>query len=463
MHNDNNREKLSSRLGFLLVSAGCAIGLGNVWRFPYITGKYGGAAFVVLYLISLVILGLPILVMEFSVGRAGKRDLAGSYRALQKKGYKWHIVGYIQLFGCVLLMMFYTTIAGWCLSYCYFMGMGKLEGLNPAQVGEFFNGVLASPSTLILWMTVAVIIATVVCMMGLENGVEKVTKVMMTLLLLVLFVLIIRAVTLPNAKEGLKFYLLPDLNKMFSGGLKGFFSVAYAAIGQSFFTLSLGIGAMAIFGSYIEKDYSLTGESIMVVGLDTLIAFLSGLVIFPTTFSFGINPGEGAGLAFVTLPNIFNSMVLGRLWGALFFLFLSMAALTTIIAVFENIIAFTMSETKMPRKKTTMIVAITIFILSLPTALGFNILSFIKPLGEGSTIADGLDFLVSNNFLPIGGIIILIFCTREFGWGWDNFVKEADTGKGVKFPKWARFYVSYILPFIVLAIFVIDYINRFFI
>ena len=360
-------------------------------------------------------------------------------------------------------MMFYTTIAGWCLSYCYFMAMGKLEGLNPQQVGEFFNTVLASPSTLILWMTISVIIATAVCMMGLENGVEKVTKVMMTLLLLVLFVLIIRAVTLPNAKEGLKFYLLPDLNKMFSGGIKGFFSVAYAAIGQSFFTLSLGIGAMTIFGSYIEKDYSLTGESIMVVGLDTLIAFLSGLVIFPTTFSFGINPGEGAGLAFVTLPNIFNSMVLGRLWGALFFLFLSMAALTTIIAVFENIIAFTMSETKMPRKKTTMIVAISIFILSLPTALGFNILSSIKPLGEGSTIADGLDFLVSNNFLPIGGIIILIFCTREFGWGWDNFVREADTGKGVKFPKWARFYVTYILPFIVLAIFVIDYINRFFI
>ncbi|WP_295155665.1 sodium-dependent transporter [uncultured Brachyspira sp.] len=457
----NNREKLSSRLGFLLVSAGCAIGLGNVWRFPYTAGKYGGALFVFLYLIALIILGLPILIMEFSVGRAGKSDLAGSYRMLQKNGHKWHIIGYVQILGCVLLMMFYTTVAGWCLSYCYFTASGKLYGLNPQQTGEFFNSVLASPSTLVLWMTISIIIAAFVCIMGLENGVEKVTKVMMTLLLLILFVLIIRAVTLPNAKEGLKFYLLPNFNKMFSGGIKGFFSVAYAAIGQAFFTLSLGIGAMTIFGSYIDKSYSLTGESIMVVGLDTLIAILSGLVIFPTTFSFGINPGEGAGLAFITLPNIFNSMVLGRLWGALFFLFLSMAALTTIIAVFENIIAFIMSETKMSRKKTTIIAAVSIFILSLPTALGFNLLSFIKPLGGNSTIADGLDFLVSNNFLPLGGIIILIFCTRELGWGWDNFIKEADVGKGLKFPKWARFYVSYILPFIILAIFIIDYVNKF--
>ena len=460
MSNNEKREKLSSRLGFLLVSAGCAIGLGNVWRFPYITGKYGGAAFVILYIIALVVLGLPILVMEFSVGRAGGRDLAGSYKKLQKPNQKWHIIGYIQLLGCVLLMMFYTTIAGWCLSYTYFTAIGKLDGLNANEIGIFFSNVLSSPSTLIFWMSMSIIIATIVCLNGLENGVEKVTKVMMSLLFFILIVLIVRSVTLPNASEGLKFYLLPNFEHLFGNSLKDFFTVAYAAIGQAFFTLSLGIGAMTIFGSYIDKNYSLTGESIMVVILDTLIALLAGLVIFPATFAFGINPGEGAGLAFLTLPNIFNIMPLGRIWGTLFFLFLSMAALTTIIAVFENIIAVTMAETKMTRKKTTIIVAIVLFILGLPSALGFNILSFIQPLGEGSSIVDGIDFLVSNNFLPLGGLIILIFCTHKFGWGWDNFIKEADSGKGIKFPKFAKFYVSYILPLIVIAIFIIDYISK---
>lgn len=463
MQQDSKREKLSSRLGFLLVSAGCAIGLGNVWRFPYITGQYGGAAFVVLYIIALFILGLPILIMEFSIGRAGERDIAGSYRRLEKPGQKWHTIGYIQIIGCMMLMMFYTTIAGWCLAYFYFMITGKMEGLSPEQVGLFFNSLLSSPFTLVFWMAVAITLGTLVCLMGLNNGVERVSKILMTMLFFVLIILIIRAVTLPNAKEGLKFYLLPDFGKITEGGAKGFFSVAYAAIGQAFFTLSLGIGAMTIFGSYIDKKYSLTGESVMVVILDTLIAFLSGLVIFPTTFSFGVNPGEGVGLAFVTLPNIFNYMAFGRLWGALFFLFLSMAALTTIIAVFENIIAFSMSEFHMRRKKTTVLVGIILFILSLPSALGFNILSFIQPLGKGSTILDMFDFIVSNNFLPLGGIIILIFCTRNIGWGFDNFIKEANIGRGVRFPINTRFYVSYILPFIILAIFVIDYINRFFI
>ncbi len=460
MGNNEKREKLSSRLGFLLVSAGCAIGLGNVWRFPYITGKYGGAAFVILYILALIILGLPILIMEFSVGRAGGRDLAGSYKKLQKQNHKWHIIGYIQLFGCVLLMMFYTTIAGWCLAYTYFTAIGKLDGLNANEIGMFFSNVLASPSTLVFWMGMSILLATIVCLNGLENGVEKVTKVMMSLLFFILIVLIVRAVTLPNASEGLKFYLLPNFENLFGGSLKDFFTVAYAAIGQAFFTLSLGIGAMTIFGSYIDKNYSLTGESIMVVILDTLIALLAGLVIFPATFAFGINPGEGAGLAFLTLPNIFNIMPLGRIWGTLFFLFLSMAALTTIIAVFENIIAVTMSETKMGRKKTTIIVAISLFILGLPSALSFNLLSFIQPLGKGSSIVDGIDFLVSNNFLPLGGLIILIFCTRKLGWGWDNFIKEADSGKGIKFPKWSKFYVSYILPLIIIAIFIIDYINK---
>ena len=457
------REKLSSRLGFLLVSAGCAIGLGNVWRFPYITGQYGGAVFVIIYLVFLVMLGLPIMIMEFSIGRAGKRDIAGSYRNLEKPGQKWHNVGYIHMLGCLILLMFYTTVAGWCMYYFYSTVTGSLTGISPKEVNSFFGGVLGNAGLVVFWMGATVVLGSIVCLGGLKNGVEKTTKIMMAMLFIVLLVLVVRAVTLPGASEGLKFYLVPNFEAMTANGIKGIIDIAYAALGQAFFTLSLGIGAMTIFGSYIDKTYSLTGESIIVVILDTLIAFLAGLVIFPTTFAFDVNPGQGPGLVFVTLPNIFNSMGWGRFWGSLFFLFLSMASLTTIIAVMENLIAFTMSEFKLTRKKSTLIIGVGLFFLSLPTALGFNVLSHIQPLGEGTTFLDLFDFIVSNNMLPLGGIVILIFCTRKFGWGWGNFIKEVDSGNGIKFPKAIKFYVSYILPFIILGIFVIDYINKFFI
>ncbi len=457
------REKLSSRLGFLLVSAGCAIGLGNIWRFPYIAGQYGGAAFVLLYLIFLVALGLPIMTMEFSIGRAGERDIAGSYRRLEKKGQKWHNLGYVHMLGCLVLLMFYTTVAGWCVYYFYSTLTGALTNISPEEVNNFFGNTLADAKTVVFWMAVSILFGVVVCLFGLRNGVERASKIMMSLLFIILIVLIFRAVTLPGGVEGLKFYLIPDFAKLFSGGISNLINISYAALGQAFFTLSLGIGAMTIFGSYIEKDYSLTGESVLVVILDTLIAFSAGLVIFPTTFAFGVNPGQGPGLVFVTLPNIFNTMIGGRIWGTLFFLFVAMAALTTIMAVLENLIAFTMSEFKMKRKKAAIIMGVLLFVLSLPTALGFNVLSHIQPLGEGSTFLDLFDFIVSNNMLPLGGIIILVFCTQKFGWGWDNFIKEVDAGSGMKFPKAMRFYVSYILPFIILAIFIIDYINRFFI
>ena len=452
------RETFASRLGFILISAGCAIGLGNVWRFPYITGKYGGAAFVLIYLCFLVILGIPIMVMEFSVGRASQKSAARSFHVLEPKGTKWHLASYVAIAGNYLLMMFYTTVGGWMLAYIVKMASGTFSGLTPDEVGGVFNHMLANPAEMTFWMIVTVVVSFGVCSMGLRNGVERINKAMMALLFVILFALCVRSVTLDGAAEGLKFYLIPDFGKMAENGIG---EAVYAAMGQSFFTLSLGIGAMAIFGSYISKERRLTGECINICALDTTVALMSGLVIFPACFAFGVDPGEGPGLVFVTLPNVFNQMPGGRLWGSLFFVFMSFAALSTVIAVFENIISFAIDLWGWIRKKAILVNLVVILVLSMPCVLGFNVWSSIQPLGAGSTIQDLEDFIISNNLLPIGSVLYLLFCTSRYGWGWKNFIAEADAGKGIKFPKWTRFYVTYILPLIVVAILIISYIQKF--
>lgn len=452
------REKFSSRLGFILISAGCAVGLGNVWRFPYITGKYGGAAFVLIYLVFLVILGLPIMVMEFSVGRASQKSAARSFHVLEPKGSKWHFMAILAIAGNYLLMMFYTTVGGWMLAYVIKMIRGEFTGLTPDEVGGVFNGMLGQPRSMTFWMIVTVIIGFLVCSLGLQKGVERVTKFMMASLFVILIILCIRSVTLPGAAEGVRFYLIPDFHKITEYGL---FEVVFAAMGQAFFTLSLGIGAMAIFGSYIAKEHTLTGESIRICTLDTIVALLAGLIIFPACFAFQVNPGEGPGLVFVTLPNIFNQMAGGRIFGTLFFIFMSFAALSTIIAVFENILSFSIDLFGWTRKKAVAVNFVAILLLSLPCVFGFNIWSAIAPLGAGSTIQDLEDFIVSNNLLPLGSLGYLLFCTSRYGWGWKSFIKEADSGKGVKFPQWSRIYVSFILPAIVLFIFIMGYVQKF--
>ena len=452
------RETLASRLGFLFLSAGCAIGLGNVWRFPYITGVYGGGAFVLLYLIFLIILGLPVIIMEFAVGRASRQNVAGAFYKLQKPGTKWHIFGYIAIAGNYLLMMFYTTVAGWMLYYFFAMLKGDLSGLNPEQTGAFFGAMLSKPDLMITWMLITVVIGFVVCAGGLRNGVERVAKIMMSFLFVIMLVLVVRSVTLPGASKGIIFYLKPDFNRMMENG---FWSAVYAAMGQAFFTLSLGIGAMTIFGSYIEKERSLTGESLSILGLDTLAAFMAGLIIFPASASFGVDAGAGPGLVFVTLPNIFNALPAGRFWGSLFFLFMSFAAMTTVIAVFENIVSYAIDILHWSRIKAVIVNAFVIAALSIPCALGFNVLSGIQPLGDGSGILDLEDFIVSNNLLPLGSMVFLIFCCSKNGWGWDNFIAEADTGEGIRFPRKLRFYITWILPAIVFAIFILGYIEKF--
>ena len=453
------REQFSSRLGFLLISAGCAIGLGNVWRFPYVTGQNGGAAFVLIYLLFLVILGVPIMVMEYSVGRASRKSVAASFRALEPVGSKWHLFSYFAMAGNYLLMMFYTTIGGWMLAYFVKMLRGEFTGLSAAEVSGVFSSLTAKPLTMTFWMVLAVLLGFGVCSLGLQKGVEKITKVMMSCLLLIMGLLVVRAVTLPGAAEGLKFYLLPDFRRVAEQGVS---NVIFAAMGQAFFTLSIGIGSMAIFGSYIGRDRSLLGESVSVAALDTLVALVAGLIIFPSCFAFGVNPGEGPGLVFVTLPNIFNAMAGGRIWGALFFLFLSFAALSTIIAVFENIVSFGMDLWGWSRKKTVLVNIFVVILLSLPCVLGFNLLKDFHPLGGTSNILDLEDFLVSNNLLPLGSLVYLLFCVTRYGWGWDNFIEEANAGRGIKFPRRIRGYLTFVLPLIVLFIFIQGYITKFF-
>ncbi len=449
------REKFGSRLGFILISAGCAIGLGNVWRFPYITGQYGGAAFVLVYLVFLLFFGLPIMVMEFSVGRASQQSAAKSFHVLEPKGTKWHLYSYGAMLGNYMLMAYYTTIGGWMVAYFFKMVMGDFVGKTPEQVGGIFNNMLADPLYMLFWMVITVLICFGVCSRGLKNGVEKVNKVMMLALLAIMILLVFRSVTLKGATEGLKFYLMPDFSKLYEakGGLM---ETIFAAMGQAFFTLSLGIGALAIFGSYIDKDRSLTGEAISIGVLDTFVALTAGLIIFPAASAFNVKADSGPSLIFVTLPNIFDQMPAGRLWGALFFVFMSFAAFSTIIAVFENIISFGMDLWGWDRKKTVIVNLFVILIISLPCVFGFGV-----SIPKMGTIQDLEDFIVSNNLLPLGSMVYLLFCTSRYGWGWKNFITEADAGKGLKFPSAIRLYVTYILPLIVLFVFVMGYIQKF--
>lgn len=444
------REKLGSRLGFILLSAGCAIGIGNVWRFPYITGMYGGGMFVLLYLFFLVAMGIPVMTMEFAVGRASRKSVVKSFTELEKPGQKWHLNGYLGMAGNYLLMMFYTTVAGWMLYYFCQMLLGRFSGKNTEQVAGMFQGMLDSPWVLAVAMLIIVAAGILFCSLGLQKGVERITKIMMVLLLFIIVILAVRSMTLEGSWEGLKFYLLPDLNRMKEVGI---FETVTAAMNQAFFTLSLGIGAMAIFGSYIDKKRTLLGESVNIAVLDTFVAVVSGLIIFPSCFAFGIAPDKGPSLIFITLPNVFNHMAGGRVWGALFFLFMTFAAFSTILAVFENIISCGMDLFHWSRKKSCLVNFVTIAVLSLPCVFGFNLWSAFQPLGEGSTILDLEDFLVSNVILPIGSLCYLLFCVTRFGWGFDRYFQEANTGEGLKLPGWIRVYVTYILP--VLLIFLI--------
>jgi NSS family neurotransmitter:Na+ symporter len=453
------REKFSSRLGFILISAGCAIGLGNVWRFPYIVGQYGGAAFVLIYAVFLVLLGLPIIVMEFAVGRASQKSAALSFDVLEPKGSKWHFEKWFAMAGNYILMMFYTTVAGWLFLYFVKMAAGDFAGLDADGVAGEFNAMLSNPSLMIGFMILCVVFCFSVCAMGLQGGVEKITKLMMVSLLVLMVVLAINSVRMEGSRPGLEFYLKPDFNKIKETGIG---EVVFAALGQSFFTLSIGIGALAIFGSYIGKERRLTGEAINVTILDTFVAFMAGLIIFPACFAYNIEPGQGPSLIFITLPNVFNNMPGGRFWGTLFFLFMSFAAASTVIAVFQNIVSFATDLTGCSVKKAVVVNMIAVTLLSLPCVLGFNVWSNVTPFGPGSTILDLEDFIVSNNLLPLGSLVYLLFCTSRYGWGFKNFLGEANEGKGIKFPVWARVYVSYIIPVVVLYIFVQGYWSKFF-
>ena len=452
------RNRFSNRISFILISAGCAIGLGNVWRFPYITGQYGGAAFICIYLFFLFIMGLPIMVMEYAVGRASQKSAAKSFDFLEPKKTHWHLMKYVALIGNYLLMMFYTTVCGWMIYYFYKMIRGDFQNVTVNDAVQQFNNMLSNPMLQTVCMVLVVCIGFAICSFGLEKGVERYSKWMMVCLLSLMVVLAIRSVTLEGAMEGIRFYLLPDFHKIVD---KGIGDVIFAAMGQAFFTLSLGIGAISIFGSYIGKEFKLTSEALRVVLLDTAVAIVAGLIVIPACFAYYVDPAQGPGLVFVTLPNVFSNMPLGNVWGALFFLFMSFAAMTTIIAVFENIITMTCEMFGISRKKSICIHFVLIIVLSLPCILGFNVLSFIQPFGPGSTIQDLEDFIVSNNILPLGSLVYVLFCTSKYGWGFHNFIKEANTGNGISFPWKACVYMSYVIPVIILFIFIQGYVTKF--
>lgn len=444
-----SRESFKSRLGFLLVSAGCAIGIGNVWRFPYVAGQNGGGIFVLFYLLFLIIMGLPVLTMELAVGRASRKSAVQAYKVLEKPGSKWHIHGYFAILGCYLLMMYYTTVSGWMISYCFEFLTGTFQpGMASEEVSSVFGNMLASPLKMGFWMVLTVAVGFFVCSRGLQNGLEKISKVMMCALLILIVILAIQSFTLSGAAEGLSFYLVPNLNTVRSVGLG---SVIAAAMNQSFFTLSLGVAAMEIFGSYMSRDNTLAGEGIRICALDTFVAIMAGLIIFPACFSYGVEAGAGPQLIFITLPNVFINMAGGRIWGTLFFLFMTFASFSTVIAVFENIMSFAMDMFGVSRQKAAFINCILILFASLPCVLGYNVWSGLHLIG-GRDVLDSEDFLVSNLLLPIGSLIYLLFCVTRWGWGFDNYLKEANTGKGMKISKHLKLYFQFILPILILII-----------
>ena len=461
------REKLGSRLGFILLSAGCAIGIGNVWKFPWMVGQNGGAAFVLIYLFFLVVMGVPVLAMEFAVGRAAQASPVKMYQKLEKTGTKWHWHGIVALVANVLLMMFYTVVAGWMLDYFVKTAKGEFVGTatdpnlgkDNSMVANIFGEMVADPVELLIYTTIIVVVGFAICAIGLEKGIEKITKVMMIALIVLIVVLAVNSIFLDGAKGGLEFYLMPNLDNMKEVGI---INVIVAAMNQSFFTLSLGIGSMAIFGSYIGRDRALMGEAVTVSVLDTFVAFTAGLIIFPACSSFGVEPGAGPSLIFQTLPPVFDSIPFGRIWGSLFFIFMTFAAFSTVIAVFENIIACVRDLTDWSRKKACLVCGVAMFALSLPCALGFNVLSSIKPFGAGTNIMDLEDFIVSNLLLPLGSVVFILFCVnKRYGWGWDNFMAEANQGKGLKVKKWMKGYMTFVLPLMILSVFVMGLINFF--
>ena len=443
------RESFKSRLGFLLVSAGCAIGIGNVWRFPYVAGQNGGGVFVLFYLIFLLCMGVPVLTMELAVGRASRKSAVLGYKALEKKGSKWHIHGWVAIFGCCMLMMYYTTVSGWMVTYFFKFLTGSFKsGMTTEDTAQAFSNLLGDPKQMAFWMILTVVVGFLVCSRGLQNGLEKISKFMMTALLLLIVVLAVHSLTLSNAAEGVKFYLVPNTEAVAAVGLK---NVITAAMNQAFFTLSLGVAAMEIFGSYMGKDHTLAGEGVRICALDTFVAIMAGLIIFPACFSYNVEVNAGPSLIFITLPNVFINMSGGRIWGSLFFLFMTFASFSTVIAVFENIMSFCMDMFGWSRNKAALINCIVILIASLPCVLGYNVWSNLHLIG-GRDVLDSEDFIVSNLLLPIGSLIYLLFCVTKWGWGFEKYCEEANTGDGIKISKKLRPYFQFILPILIVFI-----------
>ena len=444
-----NRESFKSRLGFLLVSAGCAIGIGNVWRFPYVAGENGGGLFVLLYLVFLILMGLPVLTMELAVGRASRRSAVQAYQALEKPGSKWHIHGWFAILGCYLLMMYYTTVSGWMISYCVKFVTGTFRsGMSTADTSAVFSSLLSSPLQMGFFMILTVVAGFLICSKGLQDGLEKLSKIMMIALLFLIIILAVHSLTLSGASEGLSFYLIPRFSTVQNVGLG---NVISAAMNQAFFTLSLGVAAMEIFGSYMSKDNTLAGEGIRICALDTFVAIMAGLIIFPACFSYGVEVNAGPQLIFITLPNVFVNMAGDRIWGSLFFLFMTFASFSTVIAVFENIMSFCMDMFGISRRKAALINCIIILIASLPCVLGYNLWSGLRLIG-GRDVLDSEDFLVSNLLLPFGSLVYLLFCVTRWGWGFDNYLEEANTGKGIKLGRFLKPYFQFILPVLILII-----------